>query len=133
MKILIIEDDYVSYNIFKTFLQHYGTCDNATTGKDAIDIYNNALFSGNAYDLILIDIILPDMNGQEILKLIRFEEERRSSGGMRRAKIVLTTSLDDEENRKIAATLQGKDETYYAKASGLNGFREKLEEVGFFN
>ena len=78
MKILIIEDDYVSYNIFKTFLQHYGTCHNATTGKDAIDIYNNALFSGNAYDLILIDIILPDMNGQEILKLIRFEEERRS-------------------------------------------------------
>ena len=132
MKILIIDDDCVSCNIFKTFFDHHGTCDTATNGIYGLEKYKGSLLNGNPYDLIIIDIILPDINGQEVLKVIRFEEDKRSFGGIKRAKIVLTTSLDDNENRKIAETLQGEDEIYYTKASGLNGFREKLHEIGFF-
>jgi len=130
MKILVIEDDYSSSIMFQRYLENYGKCETVSTGFDGMQKYIESISSGQQYNLIIIDIILPDMNGYEVLETIRAEEDARKYIDAERTKIILTTSLDDEENRKLAEKLTPGLETYYTKKFVLEGFDEKLQELG---
>ena len=66
-KILIIEDDIAIAEIERDFLEIEGF--NVTIVTDGLDGYNKA--KNEQYDLILLDIMLPNMNGIEICRNIR--------------------------------------------------------------
>ncbi len=130
MRSLVIEDDSSANTMFLRYLEDYGECDTVTTGFDGLQKYGEVLDRGGKYDLIIIDIILPDMNGYSILESIRAEENNRKFFDSERARIVLATSLDDEENRKFREKLKPGLETYYVKSFALDGLKEKLSELG---
>lgn len=66
-KILLVEDDDLIGELYKNELTQAGLpTDLCLTGKQAI----TALAQGG-YDLILLDIMLPDTNGLELLKIIK--------------------------------------------------------------
>jgi two-component system chemotaxis response regulator CheY len=130
MKTLIIEDDSSANSIFVRYFENYGACDSATTGFDGMQKFMDALNSGDLYNLVIIDIILPDMNGYQLLETIRLEEDMRKFSNSERAKIILTTSLDDEENRKLIEKLKYGYETYYVKSFALDGIEKNLKELG---
>ena len=67
MKILIVEDDKGISDFIVPELEHegYTTC-LAETGRKALD-----LFESEKPDLILLDIMLPELNGLEVLRRIR--------------------------------------------------------------
>lgn len=67
MKILIVEDDAGISDFVIPELQHegYETC-LAVTGRDALET-----FEKEKPDLILLDIMLPELNGLEVLRRIR--------------------------------------------------------------
>lgn len=66
-KILIVDDDIDIINLVKDILEDEGyRVDYALNGKDG----ENKILSG-CYDLVLLDIMLPDINGQEIMKDVR--------------------------------------------------------------
>jgi DNA-binding response OmpR family regulator len=131
MRTLVIDDDYSCSTMFSMFFKRYGDCDITSIGQDGITAYKNAVRSGNMYDLVVIDLILPDTNGIEILKLIRAEEDMCNVSDDFRTKVLLTTSLDDEENRIIEKILTKGIEAYYVKTFANGGLREKLTELGF--
>lgn len=92
MKILIVEDDFLSRKLMLTYLTPLGECDAAANGMEAIEAFVMACNSGKRYDLITLDIMMPDMSGQDVLKQIRaIEEEMEIS----EVKIVMTTALKD--------------------------------------
>lgn len=63
--ILIVEDEYPINELIKRNLNLTGhTCDQAYDGKAAKELYNK-----NIYDLILLDIMLPEISGFELLPL----------------------------------------------------------------
>jgi len=65
--ILIVEDDTLLRDLFSTVLKSYGySVTTVRTGKDAL-----VKVQKSDYDIALIDIGLPDMNGIELLKKIR--------------------------------------------------------------
>ena len=65
--ILIVEDDEGISSFVDLELKHEGyTTKIAHTGRNAIDF-----FSQDTYDLILLDIMLPELNGIEVLRRIR--------------------------------------------------------------
>jgi len=130
MKTLVIDDDASSRNIFKISMEKFGECHLASTGVKGIEKFKNAFISGNSYDLVVVDIILPDMNGNEILKIIRTEEDMCKISDFFRTKVIMTTSLDDDENRELAASLTFGMEAYYPKAFANDGLMEKLKELG---
>lgn len=67
MKVLLIEDEEFIRDLFKRQLDLSGfTTDAFATGSDGL-----AAISKNAYDLVLLDIMLPDINGLQILQNIR--------------------------------------------------------------
>lgn len=65
-KILIIDDDKSILRIFALIIQKEGyETDTAETGEEAME-----KFSNNRYDLALIDVKLPDIDGIELLRRI---------------------------------------------------------------
>ena len=98
MKILIVEDDFTSATILQKILGTYGDCDLVTNGKKAITAFLSALNDGRPYDLICLDIMMPEMDGQETLKEIRIIEKDRNILGLSGVKVIMTTALDDRQN-----------------------------------
>jgi CheY-like chemotaxis protein len=67
-RLLIVEDDCINQKIISLFLKelNYESIDLAGTGQQAISLLNFY-----DYDLVLLDIGLPDINGIELCKQIR--------------------------------------------------------------
>jgi two-component system chemotaxis response regulator CheY len=102
MKILIVDDDFTSRRILLKYLSEYGTCDVAVDGKEAVEAFKMALDEDDSYDLVFLDIMMPELNGQEALKQIRQIEIQNGKFDLDGAKVIMTTSMDDAENIKTA-------------------------------
>lgn len=67
MRILYVEDERSMANVVSAMLRQVGyEFDNAYCGQEAID-----LAMENSYDLILLDIMLPDLDGYEVIERLR--------------------------------------------------------------
>lgn len=67
MKILIAEDDIEIAEIEKDYLQINGfDVDHVADGEEAFQ-----MISSNSYDLIILDVMLPNRNGMDICKTLR--------------------------------------------------------------
>ena len=78
MKILVVEDEYISRILLTEMLSEYGTCHVATDGKEAVAIMEHSFDTNERFDLVCLDIMMPEMDGQEVLYLIRKMEEERN-------------------------------------------------------
>ncbi len=90
LKILVVEDDDMNYIYLKQILRIIGcNHDRVKNGQSAIELSRST-----KYDLILMDLHLPDINGYETTKSIRdFDKE---------VKIVAQTASKDPEDHKKA-------------------------------
>ena len=102
MKTLIVEDDFTGRLLLQKLLTRYGECHIAVNGREAVAASHMASEAGQAYDLICMDIMMPEMDGQTALKEIRAMEEARGIVSTRGAKIVMTTALGDIKNMATA-------------------------------
>ena len=102
--VLAVDDDIINLKLLKSMLLKTGKVKEvieAKNGSDAIGV----LKSRDDIDLILLDIIMPIMNGIEVLKVVRADD------GLRQLPIIVLTT----------------DETKKAEAldHGANGFLTK--------
>jgi len=56
------------------------------------------LKEGQPYDLICLDIMMPELDGHEVLRKIRRTEEENGVNSSNGVKIIMTTALDDPTN-----------------------------------
>jgi two-component system, chemotaxis family, chemotaxis protein CheY len=98
MKTLIVEDDFTSRLLLQKILSPYGESHIAVNGKEAIEAFMLAWAEGRLYDLICLDIMMPEMDGQEVLKRIRNMENLEGVLPGRGVKVIMTTALKDKEN-----------------------------------
>ena len=69
LSVLLVEDNELNMEISKFIIENEGatvTC--ASNGKEGVDIYKN---SPKSFDIILMDIMMPEMDGYEATKVIR--------------------------------------------------------------
>lgn len=70
-KLLLVDDDQMNGNLLQSRLTKRGfACDYVTSGKSCLDALKN-----NDYQLILLDIMMPDMSGIEVLEQIRKDKK----------------------------------------------------------
>lgn len=98
MRILIAEDDFASRKSMLGFLSKYGECDITVDGMEAVDAYLMALDVDMPYDLVCLDIMMPNMDGYQALKAIRDIEESRGITEENQTKIIMTTALNEGAN-----------------------------------
>lgn len=98
MKILIVEDDYLCREVMRRYMENYGTCNIVVNGQEAIDAFKQSLIDQSPYDLICLDIMMPEVSGQDALKGIRQAETDVGIEGLSRTKIIMTTALADVDS-----------------------------------
>lgn len=123
MRILIVEDDLASRKFISKFLSAYGECDITIDGMEALEAFMMAWDEGKPYDLICLDIMMPTLDGEKTLKMIRDIEKQKGVENLNRVKIIMTTALNDT-NRVFNAFETGC-EAYASKPINT----EKLVEV----
>jgi len=128
MKILIVEDEFVSRHVLQELLHPFGECSMAVNGKEAVEAFNLALSEKKPYNLICLDIMLPEMDGQEVLKTIREIERENKIGGLDGVKIIMTTALEDFDNIKRAFIEQC--EGYLVKPITREKIITQMKELG---
>ena len=98
MKILIAEDDFASRKFMLRFLSKYGECDVTVDGMEAVDAFTMALDADEGYDLVCLDIMMPELDGYQALKQIREYEKEKGISEEDGAKIIMTTALNEGRN-----------------------------------
>ena len=78
----------------------YGDCDGTVDGMEAVEAYMMALEDEQPYDLICLDVMMPVMDGYQVLNTIRNMEKQRGIEGDDRVKIIMMTALNEQKNSK---------------------------------
>ncbi|MGC8492671.1 MAG: response regulator [Syntrophobacteraceae bacterium] len=128
MKTLIVEDDFTSRVLLQEILNQYGSVHIAVNGREAVSAAKLAQEEGEPYDLICLDIMMPEMDGQEALRLIREQEEARGIFSTYGAKIIMTTALNDMRN--ILAAHHSLCDAYLFKPIDKAKLLEELGKMG---
>ncbi len=124
MKTLIVEDDFLSRKLMLAYLTPLGECDVAANGLEALEAFVLACDMGKYYDLVTLDIMMPEMSGQEVLKRIRSIEEER---GLDAARVVMTTALQDSVN--VMTAFKSQCDGYLIKPIESEKLRELLRTL----
>lgn len=115
MKILYVEDETWMRRTVEVLLENAGyEFDSAVCGKDAIDLAKK-----NSYDLILLDIMLPDIDGYEVIDRLRNEGIETP--------FLVQTGIVDRTKKNQAASL-GVSE-YLIKPFSRAEMIERIERV----
>ncbi len=98
-KVLIIEDNLIDVRIIQqTLLDLKLTIDHVSTGKEAW-----SRLQSKSYDLICLDILLPDLNGFDVCQRLKQQENTKD------IPIIVITCLNDLESKLRAIELGSDD------------------------
>ncbi len=128
MKILLAEDDFATRKFMDKQLSQYGECDVMVDGEEAVDAFMMALEDDEPYDLVCLDVMMPVMDGYQVLKAIRDIEAQRGIPKKSSVKVIMTTALNDERNVKLAFELGC--EAYVGKPIDVEKFEKVLNKLG---
>lgn len=120
MRFLIVEDDPITSKMLFTVLSEYGDCDRIDNGMDGLDMVIKAGSDGKPYDMVTLDIMMPRMDGHDVLA--RIKRLRNTS-----PKVVMITALSDKKNIQ-KSYMRGCD-GYLIKPVDKEGIQKKLKAL----
>jgi len=108
-KVLVVEDDPFLSDIYNTKLRQTGfDVDLALTGEECLQ-----KLEANKYDLMVLDIVLPQVDGWEILARVKEMRRQGANPNLDDLKIIILSNLGQKEEIKKGLDL------------GANGFMIK--------
>ena len=113
-RILVIEDEASLQNILRIFLEDAGY--QVTLADDGMD--GIAAFHKDSFDLVLLDIMMPRLDGYSVCEMIRNESS---------TPVILLTALDDEDNQMKGFNLLADD--YITKPFSMPLVLKRMEAV----
>lgn len=113
-KLLVVEDDLDIQELLQNFLQEAGY--RVTAANDGVEAVS--LFSGSPFDLILLDVMLPKIDGFTVCECIRRQSQ---------VPIIMLTALSGEEEQIRGLDLQVDD--YITKPFSMPVLIRKIAAV----
>lgn len=128
MKTLVVDDDQVSRSKLEAIMSIYGPCESAGGGVEAVEIFENALKEDSPFDLVALDIKMPDKDGTETLLDMRGLEEECKIPTDDRATIIMVTGLSDRDS--LITCVQAGCNDYVVKPFDRKIMSKKLQKFG---
>jgi len=132
MRILIVDDDYVTRAKLKAILSERGDCDAAPNGDVALSMVDEALNESVPYDLITMDVDMPGMTGEDVVRAIRDREwnwAKRMGRPTREANVLMVTVRNDAQT--VIASFRRGCEGYLTKPVTPEKLNVALAKLGF--
>ena len=126
MKALIVEDEFLSRKVLRSFLTTLFEVDIVVNGQEALSAFERGHEEGQPYDLILMDIMMPEIDGMEALERIRDIERER---GLPNCRVIMTTALDDPKT-VIRSFHDGEASAYMVKPVDKDKLYAELTKLG---
>jgi two-component system chemotaxis response regulator CheY len=117
LRILLAEDDFACRLLLQTFLSRYGECHIAVNGNEAVEAFRISMEQERPYDMICMDIMMPEMDGREAVRRIRAIEEARGTLSTSGVKVIMTTTV--EEVKEVILCFQELCDAYLMKPIDL--------------
>jgi putative two-component system response regulator len=117
-KILLIDDDDIHLTTAELFLKNEYEIHKAQSGQEALDYLTGNQFIPN---LILLDVVMPNMNGWEVFKKIR------EISSLKNVPIAFLTSIAEAEEKKRAYKMGIAD--YIMKPFNMTDLKARIKEI----
>ncbi|PTN38636.1 response regulator [Desulfonatronum sp. SC1] len=129
MKVLIVDDDLANRVVLQSFLRDKASRINmAANGEEAVQAFVMALDEQAPYTLILMDIIMPVMDGHGALETIREAEKDRGVSPGSEVKVIMVSCLEDQKN-VCQAFFHGMATCYLTKPLSKEGLETALSGI----
>jgi two-component system chemotaxis response regulator CheY len=102
MKTLIVDDDLFNCKLLQSILENYGECSIAMSGGSAVQLFEEALKKQVPFDLVCLDIMMPEKDGYETLRDMRVLEQSQALQLNKRSRIIMVTAMEEQENKTKA-------------------------------
>jgi two-component system chemotaxis response regulator CheY len=130
MKCLIAEDDLVARKVLVTILSEVSECHTAVNGQKAVVAFKTALDQGEPYDFLCLDIMMPEMDGHQVLIAIRELEEAAGIDELACVKVIMITSMSDPNT--VLGAFRAGCEAYIVKPVDRSKLFEEMDKLALF-
>lgn len=96
MRFLIVDDDESIHLYLQVILSPYGECATALDGETAVEMFSEALSGGNPFDVVLMDILMPGMDGHQAAEIMRAKEKAAGVSELDSFKLAMITCVVDD-------------------------------------
>ncbi len=131
IKALIVEDVLLIQRMLQKLTAEYTESQAVMNGKDAVELFTSEYFNGGPFDLIFLDIFVPEMNGVEVLESIRAFEKELKMKDHEKVKIIMVTSMSNsnmiEKTRKLGCN------GYITKPFSIDQIVDELKRLGLID
>jgi two-component system chemotaxis response regulator CheY len=124
MRCLIVDDEFLALNRLKALLKSYGECDAAMSANQAYGMFRVAISTKRPYELVTIDIDMPEMPGTELLRLVREMEE---GTGVCPAKVIMVSASSSYQN--VYQSIAHKCDDFIVKPVEKELLHKKLQAL----
>lgn len=131
MRILIVDDDYSTSKLLARYLAAVGECEIVSNGEIAIDLFKRSYCEKYPFDLICLDIMMPEMNGHETLQEIRKIENDEQVQIGEGVKVLMVSALSDDDT--VLRSFMELCDGYVVKPLNREDLYEKLQEIELLN
>ncbi|MCG8339263.1 MAG: response regulator [Proteobacteria bacterium] len=127
MKTLIVDDNIVNRSSIQKIIEDMGVNESAVNGQDAIEMFKLHLVHSRPFDLVLLDIVMPGMDGIKVLKALRDIENEHNVEPDKRSRILMVTSHSHKD--VVLAALKSGCDGYIVKPFRRDVLIKKLKEL----
>ena len=131
INILIVDDDLINRRLLQRQLSPFGNCEIAVDGAEAILAFRQAWEKSKPYDLICMDIMMPNIDGKAALKEIRQIEKELGIQDKEKVKVIMTTALDDAGT--VIDSYQEGASSFLVKPISRRKLTEELQLLGLID
>lgn len=126
MKMLIVDDQMTTRMLLRCMLETYGEVVEAQAGREAVAMFTTELAGEQPFDLVCVDLGLPDIDGNAVLEQLRAAEVQQRVATP--ATIVMVTGNVSDEARDAA--LERSADAYLTKPVSYEAMFALLGRIG---
>lgn len=128
MKVLVVDDEIVSQKKMLKIMEEFGECVSVASGQEAIDTFRQAWETGLPFELIFLDISMPDISGIDVLNKIRAIEKKKALTGANIVKVIMVTAHSHQD--VVVGSMKAGCNNYIVKPFDRSKVVQKMKSIG---